>query len=252
MKLKKIAALISCSMLGLGISYADTQANTESSNKTTTSASEMDSNVGYVVGYQVGSGLYKQKLGLNSQELLDGFKDAVTGSKAKLSSAQMQQSIDSFQKHFRDKQIQTAKENLSNSTDFMATIAKISNVTKVNDNVYYQTIKQGTGKKPNSSSNVTIAYQGTTPVQDYEKDKTKTLKSINQAKLVGPTFDSNANASFPLTSLIECWKDAIPEIPTGSTVILYCSPSSAYGANAPASIGPNQALTFKITLKSFK
>ncbi|MDE5007339.1 peptidylprolyl isomerase, partial [Francisella tularensis subsp. holarctica] len=31
-----------------------------------------------------------------------------------------------------------------------------------------------------------------------------------------------------------------------------CSPDKAYGHRAPAVIGPNQALSFEITLKDFK
>lgn len=106
-------------------------------------------------------------------------------------------------------------------------------------------------KKPNADSKVTIAYKGTMLVITYEDDKSK-LKDVKEAKLIGNTFDSSYSATFSLRNLIECWKDTIPKVSNGSTIILYCSPDKAYGTRAPAVIGPNQTLSFEITLKDKK
>ncbi|MDE4970098.1 FKBP-type peptidyl-prolyl cis-trans isomerase, partial [Francisella tularensis] len=70
--------------------------------------------------------------------------------------------------------------------------------------------------------------------------------------LICTSFDYSDSETFPLRNLIDCWKDAIPQIPNGSTIILYCSPDKEYGTRAPAVIGHNHAISFEITLKDFK
>ncbi|MBK2357348.1 FKBP-type peptidyl-prolyl cis-trans isomerase N-terminal domain-containing protein [Francisella hispaniensis] len=284
MKLKKIVAVISCSLLGLAMSSCSTNkdsvdstnaqqvtknaeainnnqnlataSQTKQSVATNKSAQDnstikMGANASYVVGYQVGAGIAKQDFGLYDKQTIAGFTDAIDGNKPRISESQIRRNMETLKDKMIKKQLDTANLNKTKSQEFMAQIAKMDNAIKVDDGVYYQMIKQGDGKKPNSDSQVTIAYKGTTPVITYEDDKSK-LNEVKEAKLIGPTFDSSDNATFPLRNLIECWKDAIPKIPNGSTIILYCSPDKAYGTRAPAVIGPNQALSFEITLKDFK
>ena len=211
----------------------------------------MNTNASYTVGYQIGNGIASQGFDLNNDQTIAGFQDAISGTKARLSESKIERNMDSLKDQMMKKQIEMTKDNKTKSAEFMAEVAKMDNAVKVNDQAYYQVVKQGNGKKPNANSTVTIAYKGTTPVAAYEADKSK-LNDVKEAKLIGSSFDSSDNATFPLGNLIQCWKDAIPEIPVGSTVVLYCAPDAAYGTRAPASIGPNQALSFEITVKDFK
>ncbi|AHB98457.1 FKBP-type peptidyl-prolyl cis-trans isomerase N-terminal domain-containing protein [Francisella orientalis] len=272
MKLKKIVTIMSCTVLGLTISSCSTKettndaktqtiANTTTSPSTTTQAQtndsavnnslKMGSNASYVVGYQVGSGIARQDFGLYDKQTIAGFAEAINGDKPRISESQIRRNMETLKDKMIKKQLDIAKLNKVKSDEFMSQIAKMDNAIEVNDGVYYQMIKQGDGKKASIDSTVTIAYKGTTPVIAYEDDKSK-LNSVKEAKLIGPSFDSSESATFPLRNLIECWKDAIPKIPNGSTFILYCAPNKAYGTRAPATIGPNQALAFEITLKDFK
>ncbi len=205
----------------------------------------------YTVGYQVGHGIASQNFDLDNDQITAGFQDAIEGKDARLSQDKIDRNMNSLKDKMIKKQLDVAKDNKVKSAKFMAEVAKMDNAIKVNDQAFYQVVKQGEGKKPNADSTLTIAYKGTTPVTAYDADKFK-LDDVKEAKLIGNSFDSNDNATFSLGNLIQCWKDAIPEIPVGSTVILYCAPEAAYGTRAPASIGPNQALSFKITVKDFK
>ncbi|ALB01606.1 peptidylprolyl isomerase [Francisella persica ATCC VR-331] len=276
MKLNKIVAVASCSLLGLALSLCSTnkdatiiqQQNANHDLATTIQAKQgvsknksvlqdnstikIGANASYVVGYQVGAGIIaKQDFGLYDKQIIAGFVDAINGSKPKISESQIRGNMKTLKDIIIKKQSDTANFNKTKSQEFMAQIAKMDSAIKVDDGIYYQIIKQCDGKKPNANSQVTIAYKGTMPVIAYEDDKSK-LNEVKEAKLIGPTFDSSDSATFQLINLIECWKDAIPKIPNGSTIILYCSPDKAYGTKAPSVIGPNQALSFEITLKSFQ
>ena len=211
----------------------------------------MSADASYTVGYQVGNGISKQDFNLNDDQTTAGFQDAMDGKDGRLSQSEIDRNMDSLKDKMMKKQLDVTKDNKVKSAEFMAEVAKMDNAIKVNDQAYYQVVKQGDGQKPNADSTVTIAYKGTTPVTAYYADKSK-INDVKEARLIGSSFDSSDNATFPLNNLIQCWKDAIPEIPVGSTVILYCAPEAAYGTRAPASIGPNQALAFEITVKDFK
>lgn len=243
MNLKKIVAITSCSLMGLTINaYSNTESN----------GIKIDSKASYTVGYQIGSGIANQNFGIDNTKAAEGFEDALKGNQPKIPQDQIQKDMQALKDKLIKKQVNIAKQNKANSQELISEISKMDGITKVNNGVYYKMVKKGDGKKPNANSKVTIAYDGTTPAVVYAKDSKKALEAIKEGKLIGSSFDSSKGVSFPLTNLIQCWKDAIPQIPTGSTVILYCAPDTAYGTRAPAAIGPNQALSFKITLKSFE
>ena len=257
MKLSKLTIALSCSIAVLTLyscsSNSDNNPNKSTTNKIVVKTKPiiMNANMSYVTGYESGKNISLQGLNLNSDKVTQGFKDAITNAKPKLSENEISESMDSLKDKLIKNQLKKLDNNKDASSAFIEKISQIKNITEVNDEVYFQVIKQGDGKKPNSNSIVTISYKGTTPVPAYEKDNSM-FSYVESGKLIGKSFDLSINATFPLTNLITCWQDAIPEIKTGTTVLLYCAPDVAYGASAPAAIGPNQALSFEITLKSFK
>ena len=257
MKLSKLTIAISCSILALTLyscsSNTDSNPNksTASKNIAKTKSVTMSEDMSYVTGYESGKNISLQGLNLNSDKVTEGFKDAITNAKPKLSENQISESMDSLKDKMIKNQLKKLDNNKDASSEFIKKVSQIKNITEVNDEVYFQVKKQGDGKKPNSNSIVTISYKGTTPVPAYQKNNS-IFSYVESGKLIGNSFDSSNSATFPLRNLITCWQDAIPEIPTGTTIVLYCAPDVAYGASAPAAIGPNQALSFEITLKSFK
>jgi FKBP-type peptidyl-prolyl cis-trans isomerase FkpA len=96
---------------------------------------------------------------------------------------------------------------------------------------FYTITAPGSASKPTVCQTVQVAYVG---------------KLTN-----GQTFDSNANAVFPLSNLITGWQEGIPLVGTGGSVILYLPPSLAYGSRAAGSIPANSNLVFTIDLKAF-
>lgn len=97
----------------------------------------------------------------------------------------------------------------------------------------YKVIKQGHGPRPGANDTVTVNYEG---------------RLIN-----GQEFDSSAKhggaINFPVGQVIPGWVEAIQLMPVGSTWEIFVPENLAYGdRGAPPSIGPNEALIFKITL----
>jgi len=69
-----------------------------------------------------------------------------------------------------------------------------------------------------------------------------------QGAVFDASWDRGAPATFPLDSVISCWKNLLPGVPIGSRVVLECTAADAYG-DAPqpgGKIKPGDALLFVV------
>ncbi|MBW2268628.1 MAG: FKBP-type peptidyl-prolyl cis-trans isomerase [Deltaproteobacteria bacterium] len=91
---------------------------------------------------------------------------------------------------------------------------------------------EGTGMQPTPRDTVEVHYHGT--LED------------------GTVFDSSVErgqmAKFPLTRVIRCWTQGIPQMKVGGKAILTCPPEMAYGEKGTGSIPANATLTFEVEL----
>jgi len=109
--------------------------------------------------------------------------------------------------------------------------AGITGATKTCSGLYYQVLNPGADRSPNVCSYVTVNYKGT-------------LTN-------GTVFDStatNSPASFPLITLIEGWKQALPLIKKGGKIRMYLPPSLGYGSSSSGVIPANSILIFDVEL----
>ncbi|TXD46664.1 FKBP-type peptidyl-prolyl cis-trans isomerase [Polaribacter sp. IC073] len=106
------------------------------------------------------------------------------------------------------------------------------NATRTNSGLYYVINNEGTGTRPSSASNVTVAYKG------YFLD--------------GTTFDqSSANGiAFGLNQVIRGWTEGIPYFKEGGEGILLVPSNLGYGINGRGSIPGGAVLVFDIKLIS--
>jgi FKBP-type peptidyl-prolyl cis-trans isomerase FkpA len=104
------------------------------------------------------------------------------------------------------------------------------NATKSSSGLYYVIKNQGTGTRPTTSSNVTVAYKG------YFLD--------------GSVFDqSNANGiSFGLNQVIPGWTEGITYFKEGGDGILLVPYQLGYGANGRGAIPGGAVLIFDVKL----
>ena len=106
------------------------------------------------------------------------------------------------------------------------------NATRTNSGLFYVINNEGSGTRPTSSSNVTVAYKG------YLLD--------------GNTFDqSGANGvAFPLNRVIPGWTEGIPLFKEGGEGILLVPSNLGYGPSGNRSIPGGAVLVFDIKLIS--
>ena len=108
-------------------------------------------------------------------------------------------------------------------------------VTVLPSGLQYQVLTQGDGPKPLLGQSVQVHYEGT--------------------RVDGEVFDSSYQrgkpAVLPLDRVIKGWREALMQMPVGSTWMLYIPADLAYGATSPSEAIPaNSTLIFKVELQA--
>jgi FKBP-type peptidyl-prolyl cis-trans isomerase len=195
----------------------------------------------YALGLNIGRGLSKQPVDLDTPSLLRGFKDALAGAKPLLTDQEVDAALTELQTQAHAKQDQQRQQageaNMKEGAEFLANNKTKEGVVTLPSGLQYKILKEGTGPKPAATDTVVCNYRGTL---------------IN-----GKEFDSSYKrgqpATFPLNRVIKGWTEAVQLMPVGSKWQLFIPPDLAYGSNgAGPDIGPNATLIFEVELISIQ
>jgi FKBP-type peptidyl-prolyl cis-trans isomerase len=183
----------------------------------------------YALGANIGKTLQMQGLELDPDILAMAMKHAMSGELA-MTEDQIMFTLQAMQAEAMEKQQKqmSAKgdENLKKSEEWLAKNKSASGVMTTASGLQYKVLKEGTGAK------VRVHYTGTLT------DGTKFDSSV----------DRGEPAEFALNQVIPGWTEGLQLMSVGSKYMLYIHPDKGYGAQAPPSIGPNQALIFEVEL----
>ncbi|MEP6663845.1 MAG: FKBP-type peptidyl-prolyl cis-trans isomerase [Verrucomicrobiota bacterium] len=195
--------------------------------------------VSYSLGLEMGNGMKQQKLDIDPNILVAGFRAGFAGDKALLTSAEQKQVVDAFEAELQTRMEKETKElpekNKKEGESFLAANQKKEGVTTLPSGLQYQVIQEGKGESPKLTDRVTTHYRGTL--------------------LNGIEFDSsysrNEPSSFTLKQVIKGWQEALQLMKPGAKWQLFIPSNLAYGeAGVGRMIGPNAALIFEIELVS--
>ncbi len=198
--------------------------------------------VSYGIGLDIGKSFKQQSLDskdIDLDKLRIGIQDAMGEIKPMLTDSQLSSTMMAFQKEMMARQDSVNRKkgeaNVKAGQDFLAKNAKEPGVVTLPDGLQYKIITAGTGKKPDSSSTVSVNYTGTL--------------------IDGTEFDSSVKrgqpVTFPVNGVIKGWTEALQLMPVGSKWMVYIPAALGYGEHgAGQKIGPNAALIFEVELLS--
>ena len=195
----------------------------------------------YSVGVNISKGLKQQGADVNTEVLIKGLKDGLTGGKMLMTDDEMKAALTVLQEDMMKKQNETAAvagdDNKKKGDAFLAENKKKDGVTVLPSGLQYRILRMAAGKKPSASDAVECHYKGTL--------------------LNGKEFDSSYKrgqpATFPVNGVIRGWQEALPLMPVGSKWELVIPSDLAYGARgAGREIGPNETLIFEVELLGIK
>lgn len=188
--------------------------------------------ISYSIGLNVGNSLKEEALELNSDPLIAGIKDALSGGKPLLTEEEIRETLTAFQRERMVKQLERGEKNKKEGEVFLTENKKKEGVKTLPNGLQYQVIKDAKGKKPTATDTVRTHYRGTF--------------------IDGTEFDSSAKSggpvSFPLNRVIRGWTEALQLMPVGSKWRLFVPSDLGYGAQPKGPIPPNSTLIFEIEL----
>jgi len=195
----------------------------------------------YALGMNLGSGLHKQSVDVDSAIFLRGLKDGLAAGKTLLTEQEAQATLAQMQNDLRkkaqEKMQQVGVSNKQTGDAFLASNKAQDGVITLPSGLQYKILKEGTGPKPAATDSVVCNYRGTL--------------------LDGTEFDSSYKrgqpATFPVNGVIKGWTEALQLMPVGSKWQLVIPSDLAYGERgAGQQIGPNSTLIFEVELLSIQ
>jgi FKBP-type peptidyl-prolyl cis-trans isomerase FklB len=193
----------------------------------------------YAIGQNIGKGLKKDEVDVDSASLARGIRDAILGNKSLLSDEEAKAALMALATEVRAKQQikldQIGAANRKQGAEFLAANKAKDGVVTLASGLQYKIEKEGNGPKPATGDKVTCNYNGTL--------------------IDGKEFDSSYKRGQPVTfsvgEIIKGWNEALQLMPVGSKWQLFVPPDLAYGdKGAGQDIGPNSTLIFEVELLS--
>lgn len=195
----------------------------------------------YAIGVDIGRSFKMQGASVNAEMLAQGMKDAMAGKGLAMSDSACEAFVMKFQETLASRQSEMAamasSENRKAGEAFLTENKKKPGIVSLPSGLQYKVIKEGTGKKPTATDQVTVHYRGTL--------------------LNGQTFDSSYErgepTTFPLNRFIKGWVEGIQLMSVGSKYEFYIPSDLAYGdRQMGAHIAPGSLLVFEVELLEIK
>jgi len=191
----------------------------------------------YALGMNMAASVKANLIDVDTDALLQGIKDTLTGGKMLLTDAEARDLFAALQKDVQarvhEKMKAQAEINRKEGEEFLARNKKKEGVITLPSGLQYKVITEGKGKSPKLTDTVTVNYRGTL--------------------IDGTEFDSSYKrgqpATFPVNGVIRGWVEALQLMKEGSKLELYVPSNLAYGERAAGgAIGPNATLIFEVEL----
>ncbi len=195
----------------------------------------------YSIGVKIGADMKANALDLNSEALVSGLQDGISGAKPQLSDKERAETLMAFEQDLQKKEIerlkQLAEKNKKEGAEFLAANKAKEGVKTLPSGLQYKVLADGNGTQPKPTDQVTVNYRGTF--------------------LDGTEFDSSYKRgepiTFPVNGVIKAWSEALPLMKTGAKWQLFVPAELAYGEKgAGRAIGPNSTLIFEVELVGIK
>lgn len=197
--------------------------------------------ISYGIGFTMGSNFNKQKMEVNADELMKGFRAGLSGEKGKFTPEEVRSMMMNYQRQMMAKRAEertkSADSNQQAGEAFLQKNKLKTGIKTTASGLQYRVIKIGSGKKPTDKDTVSVTYSG----------------RLIDGEVFSSSEDPKKPAVFRLNGVIPAWKEGLQMMPAGSTWEFFVPAKLAYGARgAGAKIGPNATLIFKITLIDVK
>lgn len=189
----------------------------------------------YSLGYQLGSNFKRQALEIDTQAMMAGIEDALSGTESRMPEearkAAMTQLRERVSAERKRRALEQQQQRLAAGKEFLEENAKRDGVVTTASGLQFRIVQEGTGRTPGPDDRITVHYRGTL--------------------IDGEEFDSSYKRGKPATlkvdGVIEGWSEGLQRMQEGGRSELFIPPELAYGERGRLA---NQTLVFEVELIS--
>jgi len=199
----------------------------------------------YTKGVNLGNNFKKQSIEVDQKAFLRGIEDAMSGAETLLTTKEMVELEENYQKaraaKKEEERKKLAEKNTKEGTDFLASNAKKEGVITRPSGVQYKVIVEGKGKKPRAEDKVKVNFRMSkidgTVIEDTDKRP--------EHPAVMPV--GGVKRYIPLG-----WTEILQLMSEGSKYHIVCPPQAGFGEQGMGPIGPNEVVIFDVELVSIE
>ncbi len=207
---------------------------------------KLNYSLGYAVGRDIVNGL-RQNTGIevDPDAFSLGVKDRVLKTESRMTKEEIEATMAALREKMIEKQRaqmkarsprpntgEMAMKNKEEGRQFLAENKTKDGVVELPSGLQYKMTREGTGKSPSATDQVTVHYRGTL--------------------LDGAEFDSSIKrgkpATFPLNGVIRGWTEGLQLMKEGAKYVFYIPSHLAYGDRSIPRIPPGSTLIFEVEL----
>ncbi len=192
----------------------------------------------YAIGYEVGSNMANEKVDIDVNRLIQGFKDAYAKETPSVPMADMRQQLMGLQQRLRAQALanyrKVAAANLQGSEKFLADNKVKPGVITLPDGIQYRVLEKGAGTQhPTATSLVTLNYRASLP----------------NGEEFASSYANGKPIKLQVNKVISGWQKVLPLMVAGDRWQVFVPPQFAFGADGrPPVVGPNMAVVFELKL----
>jgi FKBP-type peptidyl-prolyl cis-trans isomerase FkpA len=188
----------------------------------------------YKVGVSFAQGLKMQSLDLDSDRVISGVLDGLSG-ELKLNEAEGQAAINTLAASQQQNKEEDSAHNKAVAEEFLAKNRNADGVKVTKSGLQYKVLKEGSGPSPKPEDKVVVNFKGT-----FTGDRAFGATPPNQP------------AEFEVKGVIPGWSEGLQLMKRGGQAILYIPPDLGYGDRANQQIPGNAALILEVELLDVK
>ena len=199
----------------------------------------LEQKASYALGFDIAESFKQQGIDLDSDNVILGLKDGLSGNKTAITKAEMAKALNEFKNQLIAKKQKELKavsgKNKELGDAFLAENKTKQGVISLDSGLQYKVISKGddNGATPKATDKVTTHYRGTL-IDGTEFDS---------------SYSRNQAATFPVSGVISGWTEALQLMHVGDKWQLFIPSDLAYGERSVGDkITPNSTLIFEIEL----
>jgi FKBP-type peptidyl-prolyl cis-trans isomerase len=195
--------------------------------------------ISYIIGYDNGKYFKTQGVDVNAAAFAKGLEQSLKDSTSIIPEADKVRLMSAFQQEMMKKMQEKKKGDLEQNKklgyEFLEKNKKNANVRVTASGLQYEIMKEGTGKTPKATDEVTVNYVG---------------KLLNN-KVFDSSYDRGQPATFMLNGVIPGWTEGLQLMKEGAKYKFYIPYNLAYGEQGAGNdIPPGATLIFEVELIS--